>query len=99
MRTICLYSLRTSRSNSACWARSIDFADIAMYSSATPATVSIEAMPRMSSDFAPPGESPLSMASATFGRDDSAATFGEVVAVQTMMRSPFQRKPTGIARG
>jgi hypothetical protein len=39
------------------------------------------------------------MVSATSGRADSAATFGDVVAVEITTWSPVQRKPTGITRG
>jgi hypothetical protein len=45
------------------------------------------------------GVSPVSMASDTSGRADSAATFGEVAAVEITTSSPIQRNPTGITRG
>jgi hypothetical protein len=60
------------------------------YSPATPSTVSSCASPRTRRLFAAAGVSPTSIVIATFGRADSACTFGDVVAVQTTMRSPFQ---------
>ena len=39
------------------------------------------------------------MASATSGRTDSAATFGEVVAVEITNSSPVHQNPTGITHG
>ena len=91
MRTICLYIDRTCRSNSSSRDASNDFADAAMYSSGTPSTVSMaRTRPRTRRAFAVSGELPVSIVSATFARAESARIFGEVGAVQTTMRSPFQ---------
>ena len=70
--------------------RSKDFRDAARYSSGTPSTVSIATVPRTRSAFAVSGVSPVSIVSATFGRDESARALGEVGAVHTMMHSPVQ---------
>ena len=65
----------------------------------TPSTISTLARPRIERARAWSGVSPASMARATSGRADSAATFGEVVAVEITTWSPVQKKPTGITRG
>jgi hypothetical protein len=75
------------------------FVDAAMYSSGTPSTVSIATRTRTSRALTFAGVLPVSMLSATVGRDESARTLGEVGAVQTTMRSLFQWNPMGITRG
>jgi len=57
------------------------------------------ARPRTERARAPPGVSPVSMESATPGRADRAATFGEVSAVEITNCAPVQKNPTGITRG
>lgn len=89
MRTIWSYNDRTCFSNSARCSASNDFEAASRYSSGTPSTVSSVAWPRVCSDFAFPDSLPSSMVSSTSGPLSSARIFGEVVAVQTTMRSPF----------
>jgi hypothetical protein len=71
----------------------------ARYSGTRPSTISTLARPRTDSARACPGVSPPSTDSATSGRAFSAATFGEVVAVEITNSVPVQKKPTGITRG
>ena len=90
MRAICSYMPRTFCSNSAAASGSMLILAMARYSSTTPSTISTLARPRMDKARAPPGVSPASMETATSGRAERAATFGEVVAVATITWLPVQ---------
>ena len=90
MRAIWSYIDPTWRSNSVTWSSPIAFFAAAMYSSATPSTMSTPASPRTRSALASAGVSPVSIVIATFGRDESAFTLGAVTAVQTTIWLPFQ---------
>jgi hypothetical protein len=99
MRAICSYILRTRRSNSAAASACIVLRAAARYSGTTPSTIPTFACPRIESARAWSGVFPPSMDKATSGRADSAAIFGEVVAVEITNSSPVQKNPTGITRG
>ena len=82
MRAIWSYISRQFFSNSAAASAPIDLRAAARYSGTTPSTISTLACPRTDSARACSGVSPPSIDSATSGRAFSAATFGEVVAVE-----------------
>ena len=93
------YTDRTCCSNSAASSASRNFFAPAMYSSVTPLTIYMRAVPRTESALAVLGRSPVSMLSATSGRADSAVTFGELAAVDRTISVPVQKNPMGITRG
>ena len=69
---------------------------MATYSSVGPSTISMLARPRIDRDRACSGVSPTSMVKATSGGTESAATFGELGAVEITICSPVQKEPIGI---
>src|SRR4029453_12164955 len=93
MRAIWSYISREFCSNSATASGSRDFLALATYSSVSPSTISTLARPRIDRDRAWSGVSPTSMVKATSGRADSAATLGELGAVETTTCSPVQEQP------